>query len=53
MRLSKLIEILEDAKKEHGDVEVRVQYRDDTLVYEGMDMVIENYFDEEDSVYVL
>lgn len=53
MRISELIKSLEGAKTKHGDVEVRVQYRDDTLVYEGMDMVIENYFDEEDNVYVL
>lgn len=52
-KISELIKSLEEAKKKYGDVEVRVQYRDDTIFYEGMDMVVENYFDEEDNVYVL
>lgn len=52
MRLSKLIEILEDAKKEHGDVEVRIQYTDGSG-YSCKDDNINNYYDEEDGTYTL
>jgi hypothetical protein len=52
MRLSKLIEILEDAKEEHGDVEVRIQYIDESG-FSRKDDNINNYYDEEDGTYTL
>ncbi len=53
MKISELIRSLEEAKKEHGNIEVRVQYRDDTMDYEGKDMLIKDYYDEEENIYVL
>jgi len=37
MNISELIEELEKVKKEHGDIEVEIQYRDDGGYYYGSD----------------
>ena len=53
MRISDLIEILEEAKKEYGNVEVAIQYRDDGGCYYGKDSDVGGYFDKTDGVYTL
>ena len=40
MIISQLITYLEEAKEEHGDIEVRVQYRDEGGEWEGYDEYI-------------
>ena len=55
MTIEELITELEEIKKEHGNIEVKVQYRDDCGVCCGYDddvllSVEQNYGDEEEHV---
>ena len=51
MNISKVIEKLEEIKRWHGDIKVKVQFRDDGGSYDGMDDFI--YFNVEHDVLVL
>ena len=55
MTIEELIAKLEEIKKEHGNIEVRIQYRDDCGTYCGYDNQIllyveKEYGDEEEHV---
>lgn len=55
MTIEELIAELEEIKKEHGNIEVKIQYRDDGGVYCGYDddvllSVEQEYGDEEEHV---
>ena len=55
MTIEELIVELEEIKKEHGNIEVKIQYRDDGGVYCGYDddvllSVEQEYGDEEEHV---
>ena len=55
MTIDELIAELEEIKKEHGNIEVKIQYRDDCGVYCGYDdqvllYVEQQYGDEEEHV---
>ena len=55
MTIEELIAKLEEIKKEHGNIEVKVQYRDDGGFYYGFDEQIvlsveKEYGDEEEYV---
>ena len=55
MTIEELIAELEEIKKEHGNIEVRIQYRDDCGTYCGYDNQIllyveKEYGDEEEHV---
>ena len=57
MTIEELIAELEEIKKEHGNIEVKVQYRDDGGFYCGSDeeivLSVEKDYDDEDEEYVL
>ena len=57
MTIEELITELEEIKKEHGNIEVKVQYRDDGGFYCGSDeeivLSVEKDYDDEDEEYVL
>ena len=58
MTIEELIAKLEEIKKEHGNIEVKVQYRDDGGFYCGSDEEIllsveKDYDDNDDEEYVL
>lgn len=48
MTIDELITELEEIKKEHGNIEVRVQYRDDGGYYCGSDEDLELSVEKED-----
>ena len=55
MTIEELITELEEIKKEHGNIEVKIQYRDDDGYYWGYDddvllSVEQEYGDEEEHV---
>ena len=47
MTIEELIAKLEEIKKEHGNIEVKVQYRDDGDAYYGYDDQVLLYVEEE------
>ena len=47
MTIEELITKLEEIKKEHGNIEVKVQYRDDGGVYCGYDDQVLLYVEKE------
>ena len=47
MTIEELIAKLEEIKKEHGNIEVKVQYRDDGGVYYGYDDQVLLYVEKE------
>ena len=55
MTIEELITELEEIKKEHGNIEVKVQYRDDGGFYCGSDyqLVLSVEKDYDDEEYVL
>ena len=57
MTIEELITELEEIKKEHGNIEVKVQYRDDGGFYCGSNeeivLSVEKDYDDEDEEYVL
>lgn len=48
MKISELIEYLEETKKENGDIEVKIKYRDDGGEWPGYDEYLYTYVNEED-----
>ena len=48
MRIEELIAKLEEIKKEHGNIEVKVQYRDDGGAYCGYDDQVLLYVEKQD-----
>ena len=57
MTIEELIAKLEEIKKEHGNIEVRIQYRDDGGAYYGHDdqvlLSVEKQDDDDEEEYVL
>lgn len=47
MTISELITYLEEAQAEYGNIEVRVQYRDEGGNYTGYDECLYNYIEED------
>lgn len=45
MKISELVNILENIKEEEGDIEVVIQYRDSGGLYEGYDDDVSPYID--------
>lgn len=53
MRISELIEALEELKESRGDLEAVVKYRDDGGCYPGYDTNIAPFYDDEEDCVVL
>lgn len=57
MTIEELIAELEEIKKEHGNIEVKIQYRDDCGVYCGYDdqilLYVEGGYDDEEEHVIL